>query len=44
MNVKVIFPKAVAEILGLSRNNFDKPAANEKYIFRYGVNLNSKLH
>ena len=42
--VKIIFPKAIAEILGVDRNYFDKPAANEKYIFRYGVDLNTKIH
>ena len=42
--VKIIFPKAIAEILGVDRNYFDKPLANEKYIFRYGVDLNTKIH
>ena len=42
--VKIIFPKAIAEILGVDRNYFDKPVANEKYIFRYGVDLNTKIH
>ena len=42
--VKIIFPKAIAEILGVERNYFDKPLANEKYIFRYGVDLNTKIH
>ena len=42
MKVKIIFPKAIAEILGVDRNYFDKPVANEKYIFRYGVDLNTK--
>ena len=44
MKVKIIFPKAIAEILGVDRNYFDKPVANEKYIFRYGVDLNTKIH
>ena len=26
--VKIIFPKAIAEILGVDRNYFDKPVAN----------------
>ena len=34
MKVKIIFPKTIAEILGVERNYFDKPVANEKYIFR----------
>ena len=42
--VKIIFPKAIAEILGVDRNYFDKPVSNEKYIFRYGVDLNTKIH
>ena len=42
--VKIIFPKAIAEILGVDRNYFDKPVAEEKYIFRYGVDLNTKIH
>ena len=42
--VKIIFPKAIAEILGVDRNYFDKPVGNEKYIFRYGVDLNTKIH
>ena len=42
--VKIIFPKAIAELLGVDRNYFDKPVANEKYIFRYGVDLNTKIH
>ena len=42
--VKIIFPKAIAEILGVDRNYSDKPIANEKYIFRYGVDLNTKIH
>ena len=42
--VKIIFPKAIAEILGVDRNFFDKPLGNEKYIFRYGVDLNTKIH
>ena len=42
MKVKIIFPKAIAEILGVDRNYFDKPVVNEKYIFRYGVDLNTK--
>ena len=42
--VKIIFPKAIAEILGVDRNYFDKPVANEKYMFRYGVDLNTKIH
>ena len=42
--VKIIFPKAIAEILGVDRNYFDKPLGNEKYIFRYGVDLNTKNH
>ena len=29
MKVKIIFPKAIAEILGVDRNYFDKPVANE---------------
>ena len=44
MKVKIIFQKAIAEILGVDRHFFDKPVANEKYIFRYGVDLNTKLH
>ena len=44
MKVKIIFPRAIAEILGVDRNYFDKPVANEKYIFRYGVDLNTKIH
>ena len=44
MKVKIIFPKPIAEILGVDRNYFDKPVANEKYIFRYGVDLNTKIH
>ena len=44
MKVKIIFPKAIAEILGVNRYYFDKPVANEKYIFRYGVDLNTKNH
>ena len=44
MKVKIIFPKAIAGILGVDRNYFDKPVANEKYIFRYGVDLNTKIH
>ena len=44
MKVKIIFPKAIADILGVDRNYFDKPVANEKYIFRYGVDLNTKIH
>ena len=43
MNVIIIVPKAIAEILGVDRNYFDKPVANEKYIFRYGEN-SSTLH
>ena len=42
--VKIIFPKAIAEILGVDRNYFDKPVANAKYIFRYNVDLNTKIH
>ena len=42
--VQIIFPKAIAEILGVDRNYFDKPLGNEKYIFRYGVDLNTKIH
>ena len=42
--VQIIFPKAIAEILGVDRNYFDKPVGNEKYIFRYGVDLNTKIH
>ena len=41
--VQIIFPKAIAEILGVDRNYFDKPVGNEKYIFRYGVDLNTKF-
>ena len=41
---KLFFQKAIAEILGVDRNYFDKPLANEKYIFRYGVDLNTKIH
>ena len=44
MKNKIIFPKAIAEILGVDRNYFDKPIANEKYTFRYGVDLNTKIH
>ena len=44
MKVKIIFPKAIAEILGVDRNYFDQPVANEKYIFRYGVDLNTKIY
>ena len=42
--VKIIFPKAIAEILGVDRNYFDKPLGNEKNIFKYGVDLNTKIH
>ena len=42
--VQIIFPKAIAEILGVDRNYFDKSVGNEKYIFRYGVDLNTKIH
>ena len=44
MKVKIIFPKDIAEILGEDRNYFGKPVANEKNIFRYGVDLNTKIH
>ena len=43
-SVKVIFLKAIAKHIGVDRNFFDKPVANEKYIFRYGVDLNTKIH
>ena len=44
MKVKIIFLKPIAEILGVNRNYFGKPVANEKYIFRYGVELNTKIN
>ena len=44
MKVKLIFPKAIAEILGVDRNGFDKPVAKEKCIFRYCVDLNTKIY
>ena len=44
LKVKIIFPKAIAELLGVERNYFDKPVAIEKYIFRYGVDLNTNIH
>ena len=44
MNVKVIFPKPIIEILGVDRNYFDKPVPNEKCTFRYGVDFNTKIH
>ena len=42
--VKITFPRAIAKILGVDRIYFDKPVANENYIFRYGVDLNTKIH
>ena len=30
MNIKDIFPKAIAKLLGVDRKYFDKPVENEK--------------
>ena len=40
-DMQLIFPQPLAEILGVDKTFFGKPIGNDKYQFKYGIDLNT---